>query len=240
MIQFYAPDIATTPLLPEQESLHCCRVLRMKKGDNIFVTDGKGKRYRCEILNDHPSHTEVKILETEEISTGRNYTLTLAVAPTKNFDRMEWLAEKAVEIGVDKIVLLKCDRSERKILRAERLQKIMVSAMKQSLSTYLPQLEEADKFDVFIKDCPANSQKFFGYCSSSYPRKELVKECKPGGDVIIMIGPEGDFTLPEVEKAVDHGFLPVTFGNQRLRTETAGVYATCAVNVINEMGNSNC
>lgn len=234
MIQFYAPEIERSPILPEKESVHCIRVLRMKEGDQISVTDGKGTRYACVIEKADSVRTRVRILSKEFFPEERCYRLTLAVAPTKNSDRMEWMAEKAVEIGVDKIVLLKCDRSERKFLRVDRLQRIMISAMNQSLSVYLPEIEEVTDFLNFVENTGRSNQKFFGYCSDSYPLKELVRECKGGGEVVVMIGPEGDFTTQEVEQAVSNGFIPVTFGKKRLRTETAGVFAVCAVNVINQ------
>lgn len=234
MIQFFAPDISSIPELPEGESGHCCRVLRMKEGDIIRVTDGKGNIYLCKITAAHPKHTSLEIISQEHV-VPRNYKVTLAVAPTKNSDRMEWLAEKAEEIGVDRIVLLKCERSERKNLRPERLQRILVSAMNQSLDAYLPELGEIISFKEFISSAPAEAQKFFGYCSQEFPKKDFVRECKKGGDVIVMIGPEGDFTQQEVALAVEKGFLPVTFGEKRLRTETAGVFAICAVNIINQL-----
>lgn len=235
MIQFYSPDIEDSPFLPEGESAHCSRVLRLKEGDEITVTDGKGNRFQCEIIKSHPSKTEIKILKKESLPPERDYKLTLAVAPTKNSDRMEWMVEKCVEIGVDKIVLLKCDRSERKIQRPDRLLKVMIAAMKQSLSAVLPELTEITDFMTFVSETPADADKFFGYCSESFPKKEFVKEYKPGHDVIVMIGPEGDFSPKEVEMAVEKGFKPVTLGNKRLRTETAGVFATSAVNVINQL-----
>lgn len=234
MIQFYAPEIEESNILPEGESIHCSRVLRMKAGDEIVVTDGKGARYICVIENPHPKNTSFYIKEKIEIVANRNYKVTLAVAPTKNPDRMEWMAEKAVELGVDRIILLKCERSERKFLKSERLKKVMIAAMKQSLGTVLPELVEITAFNRFVSD-DFSGQKFFGYCSADYPKKEFAKECKPESDVVIMIGPEGDFTPSEVELAVKSGFVPVTFGNKRLRTETAGVFAIAAVDVINQL-----
>lgn len=235
MIQFYAPDIEETHLLPEGESAHCCRVLRKKEGEEIYVTDGNGHRFLCRITDAHPQHTEVEILQKITPEPERNYRLTLAVAPTKNADRIEWLMEKAVEIGVDKVVLLRCKRSERKVQRSDRLERIIVSAMNQSLSCIKPELVELTDFSKFVDGSEENSQKFFGYCSKSFPKKELVKECVAGSDVIVMIGPEGDFTPEEVYMAVNNGFVPVTFGNKRLRTETAGVFAVNAVNIINQL-----
>ena len=233
MIQFYAPEIEKENILPEGESAHCVRVLRLKEGDDIVVTDGKGQRFLCEITKAHPSKTEFRIKEKTDIAKGRDYRVTLAVAPTKNSDRMEWLMEKAVEIGVDKIVLLKCDRSERKVLRTDRLQKIIVSAMKQSLSAHLPELVEITPLKEFVAGC-GEIKKYFGYCSPEYPRKEFAKEYCGREDVVIMIGPEGDFTPEEVEISLKSGFMPVTFGEKRLRTETAGVYALCGVDLINQ------
>lgn len=234
MILFYAPDIESIPFLPESESAHCCRVLRMKVGDKINVTDGKGNKYLCEIEVDNPKQTKVKILNKES-TTDSSYSITLAVAPTKSSDRMEWLVEKAIEIGVDKVVLLRCERSERKEMKGERLRKIMIAAMKQSLTYRLPELIETTKFKDFIKSVNPGIGKFFGYCSEEYPRKEFAKEYKAGENVVIMIGPEGDFSDNEVKEAVECGFIPVTFGQKRLRTETAGVYAICAVKTINSL-----
>lgn len=235
MIQFYAPDIEATGLLPESDSAHCCRVLRMKEGDEVIVVDGKGKRFRCAIVEAHPKRTAVEILSVDDVPAHWGIGITIAVAPTKNADRMEWLLEKAVEIGVDRVVLLKCRRSERKSMKLDRLEKVMVSAMKQSLKGVLPELTEVSDFKSFVTSAPGETQKFFGYCSSEYPRKEFVKECIPGKDIVIMIGPEGDFAPEEVEMAVANGFIPVTFGESRLRTETAALYGLTVVHVINQM-----
>ena len=232
MIQFYAPDILQTLTLPESESAHCCRVLRMQAGDEAIVTDGKGHRYRCVILEAHPKHTSVEIVDTEEAQKHWPCRITLAVAPTKHSDRMEWLLEKAVEIGVDKVALLRCQRSERKAIKVERLEKVMVSAMKQSLKGVMPEIEEVTSFKYFVETVAEGSQKFFGYCSKDYPRKDFSKEYRAGADVVIMIGPEGDFTPEEVDMAVAAGFVPVTFGESRLRTETAALYGVTAVHVL--------
>lgn len=235
MIQFYAPDIESDNILPEVESGHCCRVLRKKEGDEVIVTDGKGKRFRCVITHAHPKHTEVELISIETIDSSRNYTLTIAVAPTKNNDRIEWLLEKAIEIGVDKFVFLRCDRSERKVINLERLEKVAVSAMKQCQGVRMPELSEMTDIRKFIDSRKDFGENFFGYCSKEFPRLEFVKEYKGGGDIAVMIGPEGDFTLEEVEKAVKNGFKPVTFGESRLRTETAALYAVAAVAVINQL-----
>ncbi len=232
MIQFYAPEIESTGTLPETESGHCCRVLRMKEGDHIFVTDGKGHRFECVILDANPKHTAVEILTTETISPWWGFRLQLCVAPSKNADRMEWLVEKAVEIGVDKIILLKCSRSERKVLRTDRLEKIAVSAMNQSLKTNKPVIEGPIPFkDVVVDDF--SGFKCLGYCDDAYPLRSFSKEYA-GGDVRILIGPEGDFTPEEVALAVERGYIPVTFGGSRLRLETAALYAAVAAHVIGD------
>ncbi len=232
MIQFYSPDIEATGALPETESGHCCRVLRMKEGDNIFVTDGKGHRFECVILDAHPKHTALEILTMEEISPWWGFQLELCVAPSKNADRMEWLVEKAVEIGVDRITLMKCTRSERKTLRTDRLEKIAVSAMNQSLKTNKTVIEGLIDFKEIVSD-GFEGFKCLGYCDDAYPLRSFAEEYK-GGNVRILIGPEGDFTPEEVAMAVENGYVPVTFGGSRLRLETAALYAAVAAHVIGD------
>ncbi|MDE5870667.1 MAG: 16S rRNA (uracil(1498)-N(3))-methyltransferase [Muribaculaceae bacterium] len=232
MIQFYAPEIESTGVLPETESGHCCRVLRMKEGEQIFVTDGHGNRYKCVILDAHPKHTALEILTVEKISPWWGFRLELCVAPSKNADRMEWLVEKAVEIGVDRIVLMKCDRSERKTLRTDRLDKIAVSAMNQSLKTSKTTIEGPIPFKDVVQD-EFSGFKCLGYCDDSYPLRSFADEYK-GGNVRILIGPEGDFTPEEVRMAVEAGYIPVTFGGSRLRLETAALYAAVAAHVIGD------
>lgn len=237
MIQFYDPDVEATGLLPESESGHCCRVLRMREGDEVYVTDGKGNRFRCVIVGAHPKHTAVEITEREDVSNHWKSPITLAVAPTKHSDRMEWMLEKVVEIGVDSVVLLRCSRSERKDIKTERLERVIVSAMKQSLKGVKPVLTEMTDFHRFVHTVSGDStvQKFFGYCDDEYPRKEFAECCKADVPSVIMIGPEGDFTPEEVSLAVKAGFEPVTFGKSRLRTETAALYGVTAVHVINQL-----
>ncbi len=233
MIQFYAPEIESTGVLPETESGHCCRVLRMREGDIIYVTDGKGHRYECAILEPHPKHCAVKILSTLDIKPWWGFRLELCVAPSKNMDRMEWLVEKAVEIGVDRIVILRCDRSERKTIRKDRLEKIAVSAMNQSLKANLTEVTEPVDFKKFITE-EFSGYKCIGYCDDSLPRASFADSYK-GGDLRILIGPEGDFSPAEVEMAVGHGYQAVTFGGSRLRLETAALYAAVAAHVIGDV-----
>ncbi|MDE7349963.1 MAG: 16S rRNA (uracil(1498)-N(3))-methyltransferase [Muribaculaceae bacterium] len=233
MIQFYSPEIEATGLLPETESGHCVRVLRMKEGDRIYVTDGKGHRFECTILEAHPKHTAVEILTMESISPWWGFRLELCVAPPKNSDRIEWLVEKAVEIGVDRIVLMKCARSERKTLRTDRLEKIAVSAMNQSLKANKTVIEGPVTFKELITDGFAGF-KCLGYCDSAYPLRSFSEEYE-GGNVRILIGPEGDFTPEEVAMAVENGYMPVTFGGSRLRLETAALYSAVAAHVIGDL-----
>lgn len=235
MIQFYSPDIHSQPVLDETESQHCCRVLRKKEGDHIRVTDGKGTVYECEITDAHPRHTMLRIIGETHTEKVWNCRITVAVAPAKNIDRLEWLLEKLVEVGVDEIVFLKCDRSERKVVKTERLRKIVDSAMNQSLKTYRPELTELTDFRRFV-DSRTESNRFVGYCDDNTERRDFSDEyLAKGGDVVIMIGPEGDFSPAEIGYAVEKGFIPVTFGNNRLRTETAALYGVQAVHIINHL-----
>lgn len=229
MIQFYAPEIEVTGILPESESGHCSRVLRMNEGDHIFVTDGKGHRYECVILESHPKHTSVEILTRTEIKPWWGFRLEVCIAPSKNMDRMEWFVEKAVEIGVDRIVLMKCNRSERKTIRIDRLEKISVSAMNQSLKTNVTVIVGPVDFKTIATES-FDGFKCLGYCDDTIPLKSFANEYG-GGNARIMIGPEGDFTPEEVKLAISNGYMPVTFGGSRLRLETAAIYALIAAHV---------
>ncbi|MDE7135427.1 MAG: 16S rRNA (uracil(1498)-N(3))-methyltransferase [Muribaculaceae bacterium] len=236
MIQFFAPDIATNPLLPESESQHCVKVLRKGLGDVIPVIDGKGKRYICRIIDPHPKRTLLEIIEVSDEPQPWPATLTLAVAPTKHIDRMEWLVEKLVEIGINRFTPLLCSRSERKETKRERIEKIAVSAMKQSLKAALPVVDEMTPLKRFIKESSALScDKFVAYCDTECQRKILAKEISPAKDTVILIGPEGDFSPQEIEDIISSGFIPVTLGDCRLRTETAALAAAQTFHVINQL-----
>ena len=236
MIQFYAPDIKDTLQLPESDSQHCIRVLRMKAGDRIIAVDGKGNRYLCQIVDAHSKHTYLNIIEEEHIENHWSENICLAVAPTKNIDRMEWLFEKATEIGINSIIPIKCSHSERKDLKTDRLNKILVSAMKQSLKTILPDLSDMQKIEDVIKT-PFAGQKFIAYCDDNIEKKDFMTEYKSGENVLILIGPEGDFSPEEVKLAVENGFVPVTLGKTRLRTETAALFAVASVHTLNQANN---
>ena len=230
---FYCPDIELSPILSESESLHCCRVLRMKEGDIIEVADGKGYRYMCRIVSANPKKTQVEIVSRHELARHHNYNVTLAIAPTKNIDRTEWAIEKAIEFGVDRIVLLKCAHSERKDVKTDRLMKVMVAALKQSLSPVMPELSELISIKDFIRNAPTG-QKFIAYCGEKDEKLLMSKLVSPGQNVTVMIGPEGDFSPDEVEMAIEHGFRPVSLGESRLRTETAAIFAMAAIETINQ------
>ncbi len=231
---FYAPEIETVHELPEAESQHCVKVLRMKEGDEIGIIDGRGSRYRAEIVLAHPKRCGVKILERETAPSFWTAQVHVAIAPTKNLDRIEWFAEKVTEIGIDSITLLKCRFSERKELKTDRLGKILVSAMKQSLKAVLPQLSEMVPFADFVSR-PFNGQKFIAHCYKEGERQELSRLYEPGQNALILIGPEGDFSPEEVEMAIANGFRPVMLGPSRLRTETAGVVACHTIQILNQI-----
>lgn len=233
MIIFYAPDILTCPVLPEEESGHVVRVLRKKAGDEIVVVDGNGNRYTTRITDAHPKHCGVEILSAETVPQ-RPCRISLAVAPTKNLDRIEWMLEKCVEMGLDRFTPLLCRFSERRELKLDRLHRIAVSAMKQSLKAQLPQLDDMTGFKSYINES-FQGQKFIAHCMSGLERKLLSCELKPRTDIRILIGPEGDFSDEEVSLALANGYVPVSLGNERLRTETASLAAVHTVHVINEI-----
>ncbi len=247
---FYAPDIAQTLSLPEEESQHCVKVLRMKAGDRIHIIDGVGGLYEAEILESHPKRTQVTILSEQHEYGRRPFRLHLAVAPTKNIDRFEWFVEKATEIGFDELTPLCCRYSERKIIKPERIEKILVSAAKQSLKAYVPRLNPMTTFKDFVSQYSSavlgevpegeggsqlstlNSQLFIAHCYDQ-PKQHLLHACPPASDVVVMVGPEGDFSEEEVELALRNSFRAITLGESRLRTETAGVVACHLVTIAN-------
>lgn len=228
---FYAPDIQQDNTLPQDESAHCVRVLRKKEGDEVLITDGKGHFFDAEIVEAHQKHCVVNITQTRvEPKPWSNY-LHIAFAPTKNLDRIEWFAEKATEIGIDHFTPLLCRYSERKEIKLPRIEKILVSAMKQSQKAVLPQLDEMISFSSFIKK-PFDGQKFIAHC---YPQeKQLLKHIyKPNGHVLLLIGPEGDFSEQEVQEALKCGFEPISLGESRLRAETAALVACNTIQILN-------
>lgn len=235
---FYCKDITPNAFctLDAEESRHAVRVLRLREGNELNVTDGRGNLYRCQIVE---ANDKACVVEASELLSAFHFplsTLHLAVAPTKNPSRMEWLVEKAVEIGVGEITLLNCDHSERSFLKTDRLEKLAVSAMKQSLHTVLPEIHPA----VSLRDLlstfrfPLFTQKFIAHCEADKPRTPLASALKPSQNAVVLIGPEGDFSEEEIALALDCGFQPVSLGPSRLRTETAALYAVTAFNLIND------
>jgi len=235
MYLFYCPDIETKQTLSEEESGHCVRVLRYTAGDEILITDGRGTTYTARITNPHPKHCDFEILSREKQEPHHAFHLHIAIAPTKNIERLEWAIEKCVEIGVDEITPLLCRFSERKQLRTDRLEKIILSAAKQSLTPYLPVLHELTPYDEFINSqrSALSVQKFIAHCYKE-DKRVLKEEIEHGKDVLVLIGPEGDFSEKEVADALALGFIPVSLGNSRLRTETAAVVACHTAVLVNE------
>lgn len=229
---FYCPDIQNTTILPDEESQHAVRVLRLQAGDEIEIVDGVGGFYKAKITNPHPKHCEFEVIETKSEFGKRDYKLYIAIAPTKNIERLEWFIEKCTEIGIDEITPLLCRFSERKIIKPERLEKIIVSAAKQSLKAYFPKLNPLISFNEFVKTAEV-SQKFIAHCYD-LEKNPFQKVCDKSADTLILIGPEGDFSQEEVENALSHQFQAVSLGESRLRTETAGIVACHTVSLINE------
>lgn len=234
MHRFFAPDIEVTGVLPEDEAKHCVRVLRLAEGSEIEIVDGKGNLFVCELSEANAKRCAVDIVSKRYIPSHWGCGITVAIAPTKNIDRLEWMVEKVVEMGVDHIIPIACRYSERKVLKTERLHKIAVSAMKQSLKTVLPVIDELTPIADVI-GAEYQGQRFIAYCDREIKRYDLIKEYNKGGNVLVMIGPEGDFSKDEIHSAISSGFVPVSLGESRLRTETAGVFACAAIHTINQL-----
>jgi 16S rRNA (uracil1498-N3)-methyltransferase len=221
---FYYPEILGSEInLTVEESRHCIRVLRLKKNEFLYLVDGKGTLCRAILQDPDVKKTRVKIVETFPCYRQRLHYLHIAIAPTKNADRFEWFLEKATEIGIDEITPVICDRSERKIINTERAERILVSAMKQSQRAYLPRLNPVRLYDEILAGTSAKS-KIIAHCNTeNLPliSTGLVKE----SPALILIGPEGDFTRQEVEKAVGNGFTEASLGPFVYRSETAGIMA---------------
>ena len=231
---FYNPDIheATSSFtFDKEESKHIVKVLRKSVGDVLHITNGLGWMFDAEIINADIKKCQANISNAKQ-HPKREYKLHLAVAPTKMNDRFEWFLEKATEIGIDTITPILCDHSERKVIKLDRFEKILQSAMKQSLQCYLPTINELTPFNNFVNQ-DFEGQKYIAHCEDS-DRKSLKNQLKPDQDIVILIGPEGDFSVKEIETALQHNYIPVTLGNTRLRTETAAIAACHSVAFVNE------
>lgn len=231
---FYNPNIQTGDnsfAFDKEESKHIVKVLRKKEGDKIQITNGNGYLFTSEILFASEKKCEVKITK-EKFFEPSGYYLHVAVAPTKMNDRYEWFLEKATEIGIHEITPIICDHSERTVFKADRFEKILQSAMKQSLQYYMPKLNEPVQYKAFV-DAPREGQLFIAHCEET-DKKLLKTEIKPKEHLTILIGPEGDFSIEEIQFALKKNYVPVSLGNTRLRTETAAVVAAHSVAFVNE------
>lgn len=230
---FFVPDAAHQTELPTEEAMHATRVLRLKAGDEIFLMDGVGNYYRAQVTIAATHHCYYEILEHLPQEPEWKGHLHLAIAPTKMMDRMEWFVEKATEIGVDEISFLNCKFSERKLLKLPRLEKIVISAVKQSHKAWNPVLHEMVSFKDFIRQ-PREGGKFIAHCYDQIPRTYLFDELRKSSapeELTVMIGPEGDFSIDEVKDAVEAGYQSVHLGTSRLRTETAGLSAVMMMRI---------
>lgn len=231
---FYTPDItpgSTTFFFDKEESRHIVKVLRKKEGDTLHITDGKGNLFTGEVAFANEKKCEVRIT-SEKYYAPMPYRLHLAVAPTKMNDRYEWFLEKAVEIGITEITPIICEHSERSVFKGERFEKIIQSAMKQSLQYYMPVLHNPMPYAAFVQQ-QREGQLFIAHCEDT-DKKLLKTELRPKEAVTLLIGPEGDFSTKEISQALGLGYIPVSLGNTRLRTETAAVVAAHSVAFVNE------
>ncbi|MCB0410701.1 MAG: 16S rRNA (uracil(1498)-N(3))-methyltransferase [Flavobacteriales bacterium] len=219
-------------ILDETESKHAIKVLRLGQKDIIHLIDGKGHFYEAEIIDAHPKKCEVKINQVKKEEKPKSY-IHIAIAPTKNTDRIEWFVEKVTEIGISEITPIVCDHSERKVLKTDRLEKRAIAAMKQSLKAFLPKINEAISLKDFIQQTAKDENKMIAHCYQE-EQKHLKEVYKTTQNCIILIGPEGDFSQQEVELAMKNNFTPISLGASRLRTETAGMVACHTINLLNE------
>ena len=230
---FYIPNITGSKvILNETESKHAVRVLRLTEGSRVELIDGEGGFYEAEIVVAHQKKCKLQITSSTKEFEKRKFKLHIAISPTKNIDRYEWFLEKCTEIGIDEITPLLTEHSERKVIKPERLNKILVAAMKQSLKAYLPKLNPITGFNELISERKYKN-RYIAHCYEG-EKIHLKNSIKPGEEVLILIGPEGDFSPAEVTLAKQNGFVEVTLGNARLRTETAGVVACHIPNLIND------
>ena len=224
---FYVPDAQQQTELPPDEAMHAMRVLRLKGGDEMFLMDGKGNYYRAEVTIAATHHCYYQIKECMPQDPQWKGHIHLAIAPTKTLDRIEWMMEKATEVGVDEISFLNCQFSERRLLKTTRLEKIAISAMKQSHKAWKPVLNDMEHLKRFL-ELPRKGKKYIAHCYNEIPRTYLFDELLKNEDdeeVTVMIGPEGDFSIEEVKECIERGYQSVHLGESRLRTETAGLVA---------------
>ena len=230
---FYAPDIATSLSLPVEEAAHALRVLRLTEGDEIAVTDGEGRLFDCRIMTANKSGITLDILREIANPHERRRHIHVAIAPTKNKERMEWFVEKATELGISEITLLHCQHSERPVYNPERLHKVVIAAMKQSGKTHRPRINALMSFSAFMREATGGC-RYIAHVREGEERQELHKLLAQQTEYrhTILIGPEGDFSQPEVDEALSRGYVPVSMGDAVLRTETAALTATVLLNLL--------
>lgn len=231
---FYAPEISGNEYtLDEKESRHCIRVLRMSRGTPIRIIDGKGNLYEAVISDPDPGKCSVSVTGVIKDFETRNYILHIAISPLKNYERFEWFVEKSVEIGIDEITPLICCNTEKQGIRKERINNLIIAAMKQSLKSRLTKLNDPCKFNDFIQS-RSNGSRMIAHCSDEPAKSKVGDIYSKGNDAVVLIGPEGDFTAEEIYTAAKAGFVPVHLGQSRLRSETAGIAACCSIYYINQ------
>ena len=233
---FYVPDAAQQTELPAEEAMHALRVLRLKSGDEMFLMDGAGNYFKAQVTIAATHHCYYEILETMPQEPQWQGRVQLAIAPTKMMDRIEWMMEKVTEVGLDEVSFLNCQFSERRLVKIPRLEKIMISAVKQSHKAWATKLNEIVTFDTFIQQ-PREGRKYIAHCYEEVPRTYLFDELQKSSvydETTVLIGPEGDFSIDEVRQAVDAGFISVHLGKSRLRTETAGLSAVMMMQLAKE------
>lgn len=232
---FYAPNAKDTNELPEAEAAHAFKVLRLKPGDKIFLVDGCGGLHEAELTIATNKRCLYKINHSENVSKTWNGHIHLAIAPTKMMDRMEWMAEKATEIGFDELTFLDCCFSERKTIKTERIERVVCSAIKQSHKTWMPKINGMTRLETFL-NYTYDNPRFIAHCYEEIPSVDLFdemnKEPASSKGATMLIGPEGDFSIDEVKLAISKGFKPVSLGKSRLRTETAGLYAVMMAQIV--------
>ncbi len=236
---FYVPDAKDCNVLPDEEAVHAVRVLRLKPGDDMMLMDGNGCFYKAAVTETTQKRCAYDIVEALPQQRQWEGTVHLAIAPTKLMERTEWLVEKATEIGIDQLTFLDCQFSERRTVKLPRIEKIMVAAMKQSRKAWLPKVSGMSAFSRFT-DSHNTGRRFIAHCYEEVPRANLFEElCKgdPNDDALVLIGPEGDFSISEVQQAVKAGYISVDLGKSRLRTETAGLAAVMMMQLAKQKNN---
>lgn len=233
MILFYTDNIKENlAILEGDEAMHCTKTLRKKLGDTIHFVDGIGGMYSGKIIGSNKRTCSIAIEKSQFTAQRKNYKVHLAIAPTKNINRLEWFLEKSTEIGMDEVTPILCQRSERKQIRLDRLTKVVAAAMKQSMKTHLPEMNELTKFKNLVQQ-DFDGQKLIAHCNEG--EKTKLKDIYAiNSNVLILIGPEGDFSNEEVALALENGFQPISLGIERLRTETAGVVAVHTISLLNQ------